>query len=100
MLSHLEYLETMDALMVALSGLAMVFLVLGCLALLIQINAKIITGIEANKPVPPPAPVKAAAAPVTAQDDEELIAVLMAAIAEETQCDPGSFQITSVTPKN
>lgn len=99
MLSDLEVLSGSQALMVALSGLAMVFLVLGCLALLIQINAKVITAIEANKPAPAPTPVKAAPVAQAPQEDEELIAVLMAAIAEETQCDPGSFQITSVTEK-
>lgn len=90
-------LSTMESLMIALSGLAIVFMVLGCLCILIQINAKVIGALEAKYQ---PAPVAVKPAPVAASnpgDDEELVAVLMAAIAEETQCDPASFQITSVT---
>lgn len=90
----------MQALMVALSGLAMVFLVLGCLALLIMLNAKVAQFFQdKQKPAAAPAP-KAAPAPAApaapVQDEEELVAVLMAAIAAETECDPGSFRITSV----
>lgn len=94
-------LSTMEAMMIAVSGLAIIFIVMACLCFLITINAKIIGAIEANKPAAPVAAPKAA--PVAAanpQEDEELVAVLMAAIAEETQCDPGSFQITSVVEKN
>ncbi len=99
MLTGVTSLTTMEALMVALSGLAMVFIVLGCLALLIVVNAKVVQSIESKKkPAPAPA-AKAAPTPapvVPAQDDQELVAVLMAAIAAETESDPGSFRITNI----
>lgn len=97
MYAGITELSTMESLMIALSGLAIVFLVLGCLALLIQVNAKVIGAIEANKkPEPAPAP-KAAPAPVASpQEDEELVAVLVAAIAAETEMNPGDFTITSI----
>lgn len=87
--------------MVALSGLAMVFLVLGCLALLIVINAKVVDAIQGSKtptaaPAPKAAPAAAAAPAAPVQDEEELVAVLMAAIAAETESDPGSFRITNI----
>lgn len=89
-------LSPMESIMIAVSGLVLIFLVMACLCVLIIVNAKIIASIEAKKPVAPVAPPKAAPNP---QEDEELVAVLMAAIAEETQCDIGSFQITSVVEK-
>ncbi len=101
MYAGVTHLSTMEALMIAVSGLAIIFIVMACLCVLITINAKIIGAIEANKPAAPVVAPKAAA-PVAAanpQEDEELVAVLMAAIAEETQCDPVSFQITSVVEK-
>lgn len=96
MYAGITELGTMEALMIAFSGLTIVFLVLGCLAVLIQINAKIIGSIEANKK-PEPAPVAKAVAPVAnPQEDEELVAVLVAAIAAETESNPSDFTITSI----
>lgn len=92
-------LSTMESLMIALSGLAMVFLVLGCLCVLIQINAKVIGSIEAKKKPEPTVAVNTAPAPVSPQEDEELVAVLVAAIAAETESNPGDFTITSITEK-
>lgn len=101
MLSQFETLDSMQALMVALSGLATVFLVLGCLAVLIVVNAKVADYFMGKaKPAAAPAAKAApvAAAPAApAQDQEELVAVLMAAIAEETQSNPGDFRITSIS---
>ncbi len=97
MYAGITELSTMESLMIAVSGLSIVFLVLGCLAVLIQINAKVIGSIEANKK-PEPAPVaKPTVAPVAnPQEDEELVAVLVAAIAAETESNPGDFTITSI----
>lgn len=91
-------LEVSEALMIALSGFLVVFFVLGALAVMIKLIAQVVGSIEAKMPqAPVVAPAPKAPAP---QEDEELVAVLMAAIAEETQCDIGSFQITSVVEKN
>lgn len=90
------------ALMVALSGFVTVFMMLGCLAILIVISSKVIGAIESKKkPAAAPAAKKAAPAPVAApaapaQDEDELVAVAMAAIAEETGCSVDSFRITGI----
>ncbi len=92
------------ALMVALSGFVTVFLMLGCLAILIVISSKIIAAIEGKKkPAAAPAAKKAAPAPAApaapAEDEGELVAVAMAAIAEETGCSIDSFRITGIQAK-
>ncbi|MCI8551979.1 MAG: acetyl-CoA carboxylase biotin carboxyl carrier protein subunit [Lawsonibacter sp.] len=48
------------------------------------------------KAAPKPAAPKPAAAP--AQDESELVAVMMAAVAEESGMPMGSFQITNIAP--
>ncbi len=99
MFAGVTELSAMEALMIALSGLAIVFLVLGCLAILIQVNAKIITNMEANKKPAPVAEVKTAPTASNPQEDEELVAVLVAAIAAETELNPSEFTITSIEEK-
>lgn len=88
------------ALMVALSGIVVVFLMLAVLFLLITVISKVVGGMEGKKADPAPAQKAApAAAPVAAapaQDEDELVAVLMAAIAAESDSSPDSFRITSV----
>ena len=89
------------ALMVAASGLVVVFLMLAILALVIMVISKVVSGIEGKKPAAAPAPKKAAPAAAPAapkQDEGELVSVMMAAVAEQTGMPMGSFQITNVAP--
>ena len=100
-----EELTIPEALLVAVCGMVVVFLMLVVLALVIIVISKLVNTVggktEAPKaapkaaPAPAPAP-KAPAAP--AVDDNELVAVTMAAVAEESGMAPGSFQITNMTP--
>ncbi|MFI3253184.1 MAG: OadG family protein [Eubacteriales bacterium] len=99
MFAGVTELSAMESMMIALSGLVIVFLVLGCLAILIQINAKVITTLEANKKPAPVAEVKTAPAASNPQEDEELVAVLVAAIAAEMEANPEDFTITSIEEK-
>ena len=89
------------ALMVAASGLVVVFLMLAILALVIMVISKVVSSIEGKKPAAAPAPKKAAPAAAPAapkQDEGELVSVMMAAVAEQTGMPMGSFQITNVAP--
>ncbi|MBS6348972.1 MAG: OadG family protein [Oscillospiraceae bacterium] len=90
--------------MVAVCGLVVVFLMLAILALVIRINSKLVSLLEGRKEEPAPAPVTkhapAAPAPAPAApavDEGELVAVMMAAIAEESGMSPNSFRITNVS---
>ena len=93
-----------QAIMVAVCGLVVVFLMLAILALVIRINSKLVSLLEGRKEEPAPAPVTkhapAAPAPAPAApavDEGELVAVMMAAIAEESGMSPNSFRITNVS---
>ena len=92
-----------QAIMVAVCGLVVVFLMLAILALVIRINSKLVSLLEGRKEEPAPAPVTkhapAAPAPAPAApavDEGELVAVMMAAIAEESGMSPNSFRITNI----
>lgn len=95
------------ALLVAASGLVVVFMMLGILAIIIMVISKVVNAISGKpaavpakkSPAPAPAasPAAAPAAPVQpAQDQDELVAVLMAAIAAESDSSPDSFRITNI----
>ena len=93
-----------QAIMVAVCGLVVVFLMLAILALVIRINSKLVSLLEGRKEEPAPAPVTkhapAAPAPAPAAPavgEGELVAVMMAAIAEESGMSPNSFRITNVS---
>ena len=92
-----------DALMVAVCGLLVVFLMLAILAVVIIVISKVVGSIEgkgkaaaapAQKAAAAPKPAAAPAAP--AVDEGELVAVMMAAVAEESGMPMGSFQITNI----
>ena len=93
-----------QALLIALCGLIVVFMMLGILALVIMVISKVVNAIEGKKPAaapakkaaPAPAPKPAAAPAAPAQDEGELVAVMMAAVAEESGMPMGSFQITNI----
>ena len=94
-----------QALLIALCGLIVVFMMLGILALVIMVISKVVAAIDgkhkpaaapAKKAAPAPKPAAAPAAP--AQDEGELVAVMMAAVAEESGMPLGSFQITNIAP--
>ena len=86
------------ALMIAVCGMVVVFLVLAVLALMIMVISKAVGFIEGKKPAAAPAPKAApAAAPAPKQeDDEELIAVITAAIAAEMGTTPDQTRLTSI----
>lgn len=93
------------AFMVAGCGLVIVFMMLAILALVIMLISKVVNAIDsgrkaaaapaaAPKKAAPPAAPAAPAAP--AQDQDELVAVLMAAIAEDSNTSPDAFRITNI----
>ena len=91
-----------EAIMVAVCGIVVVFLMLAILALVIRINSKLVSLLEGKKETAAPAPVTKPAAPAAAPaapavDEGELVAVMMAAIAEESGMSPNSFRITNVS---
>ena len=96
-------LSVPEALMVAVCGLVVVFMMLAILALVIIIISKIVNSVEgkaapaapAKKAAPAPAP-KPAAPAAPAVDEGELVAVMMAAVAEESGMNPNSFRITNI----
>ena len=98
-----EPLSVGEALLVAASGLLVVFVMLAMLMAVIWVISKIVAAIEGKKPAAAPAAKKAAApAPAAAPaapavDEGELVAVMMAAIAEDSGMSPNSFRITSVS---
>ena len=83
-----------NALLVAACGMVITFMMLGILACVIVVLSKIVASLEGkNKPAAAPAvapakkaaPAAAPAAPAApAVDDGEMVAVMMAAIAEES----------------
>ena len=88
-----------DALMVAVCGIVVVFLVLAVLALMIMVISKVVGLIEGVKPAPAPAvkPAPAAApAPKKEEDDEEIVAVITAAVAAEMGTTPDQTRLTSI----
>ena len=98
-----EPLSVGEALLVATSGLLVVFVMLAMLMAVIWVISKIVAALEGKKPAAAPAAKKAAApAPAAAPaapavDEGELVAVMMAAIAEDSGMSPNSFRITSVS---
>ena len=99
-----EQLGIGGALMVAVCGLVVVFMMLAILALVIMVISKLVNAMEGKKKLSaPPVPQKtapapaAAPAPAPAQNQDELVAVLMAAIAEESGSPLDSFRITNVS---
>ena len=95
-LNPFEPLSVGDALMVAVCGMVVVFIVLAALALMIMVISKVVGSIEGKMPVAAPA-VKAAPAPAPKQeDDEEIIAVITAAVAAEMGTTPDQTRLTSI----
>ena len=98
-----EPLSVGEALLVAASGLLVVFVMLAMLMAGMWVISKIVAAIEGKKPAAAPAAKKAAApAPAAAPaapavDEGELVAVMMAAIAEDSGMSPNYFRITSVS---
>ena len=94
-LNPFEPLSVPEALMVAVCGLLVVFLMLAILMLVIMVISKIVNAIEGKSAAP--APQKKAAPPAApAVDEGELVAVMMAAVAEESGMAPNSFRITNI----
>ena len=89
---------TMDiptALVVSVSGLAVVFIMLLILMFAIAIISGVVGSVAGTKKA---APAPVAAAPVVNDEaDKELLAVLAATIAEDLGAQPDEFQITKVT---
>ncbi|MBO5339788.1 MAG: OadG family protein [Oscillospiraceae bacterium] len=86
-----------DALMVAVCGMVVVFIVLAVLALMIMVISKVVGFIEGKKPVAPAPKAAPAAAPAPKkEDDEEIIAVITAAVAAEMGTTPDQTRLTSV----
>ena len=87
-----------DAMMVAVCGMVVVFLVLAVLALMIMVISKVVGCIEGvKKPAAAPAAKAApAAAPKKEEDDEELIAVITAAVCAELGTTPDTTRLTSI----
>ena len=97
-------LTVSEALLVAVCGMVVVFMMLAILALVIIIISKIVNSVEskavhaaapAKSAAPAPAP-KPAAPAAPAVDEGELVAVMMAAVAEESGMNPNSFRITNI----
>ena len=87
-----------DALMVAVCGLLVVFMMLAILAVVIMVISKVVGSMEGKGKAAPAPAKKAAAAPkpaaapaAPAVDEGELVAVMMAAVAEESGMPMGSF---------
>lgn len=102
---HPEMLEQMKAgeaihmpmseqLLVALMGLAVVFLCLIVLAVAVMIISKIMSGVGGSAKKAAPAPV--AAAPAAPALDEESMAVVMAAVCEDCGLPLDQVRIKSV----
>lgn len=82
-------------LLIAASGLVVVFLMLAALALLIMAISKAVGGAKGKQPAA--APVQTApAAPVEVQDDEELVAVITAAVCAELGTTPDVTRLTRI----
>ena len=102
-LNPFDAMEPTQAILVPVCGMVVVFLMLAILALVIRINSKLVGLLEGKKEEAAPAPAaKPAAAPAPAPaapavDEGELVAVMMAAIAEESGMSPNSFRITNVS---
>ncbi len=94
---------------VVITGLVVVFLALVLLIIFVSIFGKIFTGIgnasknRSSKPETPAVnitksapPVSAPAAPVTAEDDTEVIAVISAAVAMMAAQDGKNYAVKSI----
>jgi len=91
------------ALLVSVCGLIVVFMMLALLSLIIMLTSKLVNAVEGKAKTTAPVaskPAAASAAPTApvqpAQDQDELVAVLMAAIASESDSSPDSFRITNI----
>ena len=100
-----EPLTVSEALLTAVCGLLVVFMMLAILMVVIMVISKVVAAIDSKrkpaaapvkKAAPAPAPKPAAAPAAPAQDEGELVAVMMAAVAEESGMPMGSFQITNI----
>lgn len=89
-----------NALLVAAAGLVVVFVMLAALAVIILLISKVVAFIDGEKApavaAPKAAAPVAAASAQPAQDQDELVAVLIAAIAAESDTSPDSFRITNI----
>ena len=84
-------------------ALLVVFMMLAILAVVIMVISKVVGSMEGKGKAAPAPAKKAAAAPkpaaapaAPAVDEGELVAVMMAAVAEESGMPMGSFQITNI----
>ncbi|MCI8436188.1 MAG: hypothetical protein HFF41_00125, partial [Lawsonibacter sp.] len=104
-LNPFEPLTIPESLLTAVCGLLVDFVMLAMLMVVIYEISWVVQKIEAQRkpaaapakkstPAPDPKPAAAPAAP--AQDEGELVAVMMAALAEESGMPMGSFQITNI----
>ena len=88
-----------DAIMVAVCGMVVVFIVLVAIAVMMAYISKVVSAIERKLPAAAPevkAAPAAAAAPKKEEDDEELIAVITAAVAAEMGTTPDQTRLTSI----
>ena len=89
-----------DALMVAVCGMVVVFIVLAALALMIMLISKVVgsfAGVKsAAAPVSGTAPAAAPAPAPKQEDDEEIIAVITAAVAAAMGTTPDPTRLTSI----
>ena len=87
-----------DAIMVAVCGMVVVFIVLIAIAVMMAYISKVVSAIERKLPAAA-SEVKAApvaAAPKKEEDEEELIAVITAAVAAEMGTTPDQTRLTSI----
>ena len=91
-----EQLGWSGALMVAVCGLVVVFIVLAVLALMINIISKVVCLFEGKKPAAAAPKAAPTAAPQKVEDDAELIAVITAAVAAEMGTTPDQTRLTSI----
>ena len=87
-----------DAIMVAVCGMVVVFIVLLAIAVMMIYISKVVSAIERKLPAAVAPEVKAApvAAPKKEEDDEELIAVITAAVCAEMGTTPDTTRLTSI----
>ena len=93
-----------NALLIALSGLVVTFMMLAILAVVIMVISRVVSTLEGKKKAAPaPAPKKAAApaaapaAPaVPEKDDSEIVAIVTSVICEELGAQPSELCISGI----
>lgn len=90
-----QTLTMMDALLISISGMAIVMLELVLIACMILIMAKVVGGIKA-KDTTPAAPAVAPPVAPPAGDEEEMHAVVMAVISHEMQVPLDQLNFKSI----